>query len=302
MSLRHLDLGSLALFRTICRCGSITHGAQEYGLALGPASRRVAELERRLGTALLLRSKVGVRPTAAGTTLLQHVDRLAGEADRLELSLEDYRMGIDTRISVWANTSAVNGFLPARMVAFGRDHPSVRIDLDEEFSDAIVRAVADGRAEIGVFAATAPAWSLHTAICDTHRLVAIAPRSHPLARRRRISFEEMLEHDLVGLTRGTALQLQVAAEAARLNKPLRLRVQVRSYDAVCKIVSVGMGMSLVPDQVARILAPALGLAVIALEDAWVQRHLVAAVRSPSELSVAARAFLKALTGRPLRPA
>lgn len=295
MSLRHLDLVSLALFRAICRHGSITHGAQEFGLALGAASRRMAELERRLGSVLLLRGKSGVRPTAAGATLLDHAERLADEADRLDLAFEDHRLGIDTRIRVWANTSAVNGFLPDRMVEFSRLHPSVRIDLAEEFSDAIVLAVADGRAEIGVFAETASAWSLHTAVCDTHRLVGIAPAGHPLAQRRGLTFAHLLDFDFVGLTRGTALQNQVTAEAQRLGKPLRLRIQVRSYDAVCKIVSVGMGISLVPEQVAALLAPPLGLAVLALDDAWMERHLMAAVRTPDALSAAAGAFFAMLT-------
>jgi DNA-binding transcriptional LysR family regulator len=301
MALRHLDLASLALFKAVCATGSITHGAHDFGLAVGAASRRIAELERRLGSALLVRGKGGVVPTAAGASLLEHVDRLAGEADRLDLSLEDHRMGIDTRIRVWANTSAVNGFLPDRIVEFASLQPSVRIDLDEEFSDAIVRGVTDGRAEIGIFAQTTAAWSLHVAVCDTHRLVGIAPRGHSLARRRRLTFEEMLDHDFVGLTRGTALQLQVAAEAARLQKPLRLRIQVRSYDAVCKIVSVGIGVSLVPEQVARLLAQPLGLAVVRLEDAWMERQLVAAVRSPHDLSPAAAAFFRLITAKKKAP-
>jgi DNA-binding transcriptional LysR family regulator len=291
MALRHLDFASLALFRAVCASGSITDGALAYGLALGAASRRIAELERRLGARLLVRGRAGVRPTAAGTTLLDHVEQLAREADRLELSLEDHRMGIDTRVRVWANTSAVNGFLPERIVAFARRSPDIRIDLDEEFSDAIVRAVADGRAEIGVLAETTPAWSLHTAACDTHRLVAIALRTHPLARRRRLRFEELLEHDFVGLTRGTALQTQLEMEAAALNRPLRLRVQVRSYDAVCKLVSVGLGISVVPEQVAQLMAPPLGLAVARLDEPWATRRRVV-----EQLSPAARAFFEMLTG------
>lgn len=297
MSLRQLDFASLALFRAVCACGSITDGAHAYGLALGAASRRIAELERRLGTQLLVRGKSGVRPTAAGTTLLEHAERLAREADRLDLALEDHRMGIDTRVRVWANTSAVNGFLPAHIMQFARQCPNIRIDLDEEFSDAVVRGVAEGRAEIGIFAGSTPAWTLHTEVCDTHRLVAITPRGHPLARRRRLRFAELLDHDFVGLTRGTALQTQLENEASRLNRPLRLRLQVRSYDAVCKIVSAGMGISLVPEQVARLMAAPLELAFAPLEDAWTTRHLVAAVRSLQLLTPSARAFFDMLTQR-----
>lgn len=296
MPFRQHDFTSLALFRAVCSSGSITHGAQEFGLALGAASRRISELERRLGAPLLLRSKSGARPTAAGETLLLHVERLVHESDRLDLALEDHRLGIDKRVRLWANTSAVNGFLPQRIAEFARLQPSVRIDLDEQFSDHIVQGVMDGRAEIGVFAHTTQAWSLHTQVCDTHRLVVLALRSHPLARRRRVRFDEVLDHDFVGLTRGTALQEQLVAEAARANRPLRLRIQVRSYDAVCKIVAVGMGLSLIPEQVAHLMAPPLGLSVIELDEPWAQRHLLAGVRSSESLSSEAAALFELLTG------
>lgn len=298
MPLRDLDNASLALFRAVCGAGSITRGAQDFGLALGAASRRIGELERSLGARLLVRGKSGARPTAAGAALLEHIDRLSHEADRLDLSLADFRLGIETRVRVWANTSAVNGFLPRRMAAFARAYPAIRIELDEAFSDAIVQGVAEGRTEIGIYAATAPSWGLHVAICDTHRLVAITPRSHPIASRKRVWFDELLQHDFVGLTRGTALQNQLDAEAAKRQKPLRLRVQVRSYDAVAKIVSEGLGVSLVPQQVAELLARPLGLAAIPLADAWGVRNLVAAVRSLEELAPAARAFFDRLVQPP----
>lgn len=294
MSVRRLDMTSLALFRAVCTTGSITAGALESGLALGASSRRISSLERQLGTALLRRGKKGVVATPAGTALLEHISRLFAEADRLDMTMSDFRLGIDRRVRVWANTSAVNGFLPACLAEFARSHPRVRIELEEAFSEAIVRAVANGSVDIGVFAASEPAAGLHMVVCDTHRLVAVAPSRHPIARRASVAFDNLLDYDFVGLTRGTALEKQLAAEAAKLRKPLRLRVQVRSYDAVCMLVAAGMGVSLVPEQVSRLLGTPLGLASVRLKDEWGTRDLVAAVRQPDALEPHARAFLDLL--------
>jgi DNA-binding transcriptional LysR family regulator len=301
MNLQSLDLASLSLFRAVCLSGSITGGAMDYGLVLGAASRRIANLERQLGTPLLRRSKKGVVATPAGSALLEHVHRLLAEVDRIDVAMADFRMGIDRRVRVWANTSAVNGFLPDRLAAFGRLHPDVRIELEEAFSEAIARAVLNGQIDVGIFAASESALGLHTVVCDTHRLVALLPPRHPAGRRATVSFEELLQHDFVGLTQGTALQKQLALEAARLRKPLRLRVQVRSYDAVCKLVAAGMGVSLVPQQVAELLGPPLGLATVRLRDAWGTRHLTAAVRSPDALDEAGRAFFTMVTAAAPRP-
>jgi len=97
-----------------------------------------------------------------------------------------------------------------------------------------------------------------------------------------------LEHDFVGLSRGTALDIQLTEQSAKLNRPMRLRVQVRSYDAVCKLVAVGVGVSVVPEAVPK--GSSLPLATIPLSDVWTERRLVAAVRSSAELTSVARQF------------
>ena len=60
----------------------------------------------------------------------------------------------------------------------------------------------------------------------------------------------MLDHDFVGLDRASALQRFLADKAGRIGKPLRLRVQLRSFDAVCRMVEAGVGLGIVPETTA----------------------------------------------------
>ena len=61
----------------------------------------------------------------------------------------------------------------------------------------------------------------------------------------------MLEHDFVGLDRASALQRFLASKAVRIGRPLRLRVQLRSFDAVCRLVECKVGIGIVPETTAR---------------------------------------------------
>lgn len=57
-------------------------------------------------------------------------------------------------------------------------------------------------------------------------------------RARQIEFEKLIKCDLVGLDNSVAMT-QLLAQAA-IREPLRLRVQVHSFEAVCKSVQAGM--------------------------------------------------------------
>ncbi len=75
-----------------------------------------------------------------------------------------------------------------------------------------------------------------------------------MAKRAKIGFEEVLDQDFVGLDRASAIQRFLATKAVRIGRPLRLRVQLRSFDAVCRLVECKVGIGIVPetDRAARV--------------------------------------------------
>ena len=91
-------------------------------------------------------------------------------------------------------------------------------------------------ADLGIVAGTVDASSLQTFPFRRDRFVLVVARDHPLARRAKIGFAQVLDYDFVGLDRASALQRFLADKAARAGQALRLRVQLRSFDAVCRLV------------------------------------------------------------------
>ena len=78
------------------------------------------------------------------------------------------------------------------------------------------------------------------------RLGLVVPRGHALARRRSVRFEEAIEHDFVCLSKGTSLAKRLQAETEALGRRLKIRIQVRSFDAMCQMVAAGMGVAVLP--------------------------------------------------------
>ena len=272
------DLTDLSLFRHIVEAGSITHNAARAHLALGAASTRIRNMEDTLGAALLTRGRQGVRPTQAGRTLLQHARTILAQAEILREDLGVYADGLTGQVRVLSNTNALTEFLPDTLSSFLATHRHVSIDLEERLSDEIVDLIADGVADIGIIAGTVDAGRLTTYPFRSDRFVLVVARNHPLAEQSKIGFVDVLDYDFVGLDRASALQRFLAGKASRIGRPLRLRVQLRSFDAVCRLVEANVGVGIVPETTAQRAAKSSAIKVVELADAWAPRDLTICVR------------------------
>jgi DNA-binding transcriptional LysR family regulator len=296
INLNRFDLTTLRLFVAVVDCGSLTAGAGQQDLSLAAASKRIAELEAHIGTPLLARSKRGVMPTAAGKTLLPHAVELVVRLEQLALAMGDVKRGTGGQLRLWANASAFGGFLPELLARFARAHPNVVLDLEDALSEDAVRAVARGTAELAVIGENTPAEGLHTLVCHVDELVLMLPAGHALASADLVPLHTLLEHDLVALGRATSLTRQVTAAAETAHRPLRIRAQVRSFDAMARMVAAGLGLAVLPREGAAPYARALGLVLRPISGMRTERRLLLALRERAALSPAAQALVRLVEG------
>jgi len=286
------DIPDLSLFRHVVEAGSITQGAARANLALAAASTRIRNMEDAIGAALLIRNRQGVTPTQAGRTLLQHARTILAQAERLREDLGAYSGGFFSQVRILSNTNAITEFLPDVLSSFLAAHPHVSIDLEERLSDEIVGLIAEGVGDIGIVAGTVDTSRLVTFPFRSDRFVLVVSPDHPLARREKIAFADVLDYEFVGLDRASALQRFLADKASRIGRPLKLRVQLRSFDAVCRLVERNAGIGIVPDSTMRWAARNMAIKAVDLTDTWALRDLTICVRDVKALSAFARQLVE----------
>lgn len=290
------DPKTLRLFVSAAESGSISEAAKRCHLALAAASRRIALLEARARLPLLVRHARGVVPTAAGHAFLLHARTVLAAMDRMEGELGEFRAGIRGVVSLAANASSIAQWLPAEIGAFLAAHPGLRIDLQERSSSDAVRLVASGAVDIAVFEGGTPAAGLQAMPYRSDRLVAVVAASHPLSRRRAIDEAELLGHEHILMRDGTALHRLLEDVALRAGRPLRSRMKVGSFDAVCRMVEQGAGIGVLPQDAIEPQRRALRIRTVALRADWAVRRHVLGVRRPDALPPAARSLLAHLGG------
>lgn len=292
MAAMKLDPVSLRLFVAVMEEGTIAEAAAREHIAASAVSKRLSELEQQLATELFVRSNKGTEPTAAAFALLNLARGVLNDLDDIYAQMREYASGVRGHVRVYANISAITQFLPAELKSFMAQYPQVQIHLQERISSVIAKAVADNAADIGILNAGNYGEQLTQLPYHDDELVVIAPQGHPLTRKKSVRMQQVLDHDVVGAHPGSVMNHLLTKAAAELGRPLRLRIQVSSYDALCLMVASGLGIGVMPRQSAQLFLPALKIQCITLSEPWAARKLVVAVRDLAALSPVARLLVQ----------
>ena len=285
----------LHVFAAIAEAGSITRGAESMHLSLAAASTRLQKMEHALGTELLHRSKLGVRLTDAGRTLLRHAGRLERELEILHAEMAAFAHGIRSTVRVLCNTAAMTEYLPPLIGRFLAEHQEVDIDLRELGSQDVLSAMRQEQADIGIVADYVRTEGLSTRFFREDRLVAVFPTARRPRQTTSVQFADLLTHPFVGLPSESGLSRFIQNQAIQYGRGIHYRVRVRSLDTVVSLVADEVGIAIIPETTARRLAsPKIDL--LPLEDPWANRKLLLCTASDAVPEGPAAVFLDYLSG------
>lgn len=266
------DLDSLALFVRAAEMRNLTRAAEASLITVPAASRRLALLEHQFKAQLFERHSRGLQLTPAGERLLQLARDVIASVHHMRAEMGNYAAGRQSVLRILGNTSAMTQFLPADVAAFQAGHADVRVVLEESWSDEAVRRVRSGEADVGVIVEGGDASGLWCRPYRCDRLAAVLRADDPL-KVEEVAFADLLDRDLVGLEGGSTLTRLLTARAADLMRPMPLRVQVRSFEAVCRAVEARLGVGILPLQAAQRFAQDSSLRVLPLLDDWALRRM-----------------------------
>ncbi len=289
---QRVDFVTLRLLLAVASTGSITKAAQSLHLALGAASTRIRDLEDRMGLPLLARHARGVRFTEAGNAVLHHARSIERELAQMEFEVGEFASGVTGHVRVVANASSIATVLPRDLTGFLKDHPRVRIDLAEHTSREIQHLVAEGEADIGIFAGSLRQEGLTVMAYHQDTLVAMVPNQGPWKKERAAAIGRLLLEDFILLQEGGSIQEWLSLAARREGIQPRIRVQVKGFDAISQLVAAGLGITVLPEIVARRFSKLLGLRILKITGVDTARALSICHADARQLSPAANDLLE----------
>jgi len=272
------DLDSLALFVRAAEMGNLTRAAQASFITVPAASRRLSLLEHQFKAQLFERHSRGLDLTPAGTHLLVMARGVIASVNHMRAEMANYTQGSRSVLRLHGNTSAMTQFLPGDVAGFQVKHPDIRLVLEECWSDDAVRRVRSAEIDLGVIVEGADVEGLFARPYRSDQLAAVVRQDQAIPQDG-LMFADLLGQDMIGLDGGSTLTRLLEAQAAQLMRAMVLRVQVRSFESVCRAVEARLGIGILPLAAAHSFAPAMNLRVVPLNDSWALRQMSLVVRA-----------------------
>jgi DNA-binding transcriptional LysR family regulator len=264
----HFDLIDIELFVNIAETMSLTRGAERSHMSAPAASARIKTLESRLGTSVLYRTTRGVALSPAGHAFLRRGRLMLQQAEFLAGDLQEHTRSVRGHVRIAAGKTTISEYLPAVLRAYLAKNPDAIVDVHSQSGKDTVRAVQEGSADVGIVTNKSLAEGLELLPFRRDPVVLVTSQFHPLSCHQSLDFEASLEYNYVGYLEDTTCQTFLQKTADSLNKELKTRVNVSTYETVCRMVEDDIGVSIMAESIARRHAETMAIKVIPLNDEW----------------------------------
>ncbi|MBS3849895.1 LysR family transcriptional regulator [Devosia sp. BSSL-BM10] len=288
------DSVTARLILLLADTGSIGRAAEREGIASSAVSRRVSDLESRLGVVLFDRSAHGVRLTTAGLSYAEGCRTVLRAIADLDAVMADFGSGQRGALRLACTSSALTGRLPELLARYADKHVGIDLDIQEMSAAKALLALDEGRADVAIVSDNYDFTRFDIKPFEDDRVWVVAPPDHALADRieprKDIAFADVLDHPIVGIHHAGSLDRLLADAAKAADKPLTETLRVESFPALVRMVEAGFGIGFLRSTSLHLLA-GTDLICAPLAEPWALRQLLVARRKSTPLSAAVKTFI-----------
>lgn len=284
-----MDAVLLRGFVETADAGSLSRAARQLGLSQPSLTGQVQRLEQALGAELFERHGRGVRLTEAGQTLLPRARRLLEEMRAAEDAVRREGALSAATLRVGAIPTVAPYVMPAALTRWRARSPETRIELREDYSAVLARALHEGALDVAIAALPYAFDGLVTEVLGVDRLVVAVPSTHPAARAGRITLAQLHDAPAITLDPAHCLGEQVAGFCSSRAVNPSVVCRTAQLATVLELVGAGVGVSIVP-AIAAVRHNTPACVYVPLEGHALSREIVAVSRG--EIRGGARGFVE----------
>ncbi len=286
------DLTSLYLFMCVAEERSISAASRRAHTAISAISKRITDLEAKVGVQLFERKPKGVELTTAGRLMYQRCSVIFNSLHDIDLDMSGFAEGISGEIRIAATTSVLTQFLPNDIASFSRLFSNVSFNIEERMGDGVIDLLTKNKVDLGFFSENTEApEGIEIKPYKEDQLVVGVPKGHPLTDHDSVTLKQALKYSIIGSHKDSALYSLLTKHASTLNHPFSAKIKVSSFDCMCNLIIGGLGVGILPSYMVDIYSKSIGLTAVPLNESWANRNLLVGYSSYQSQSPAVKKFL-----------
>lgn len=210
------------------------------------------ELEYTLGQPLFDRVGRGLRLNQAGERTLGYFRGIRGSIEALNKELINLHEGHAGRLEIGSILAASSKRLTDSLIALKAANPQLTVNINFDTSDRLIRQLQDGSIEIVIGRGFDSNNKDHVFYpIGDEVLVLVASRAHPLARKKQVSFSDLLDYQWALQPQGSPARAVIENEFRTHNMPLpEGLIETASIITMIDLVDRSMIISPIPEDIA----------------------------------------------------
>ncbi|WP_322029475.1 LysR family transcriptional regulator [Paraburkholderia sp. J76] len=289
----NFDLNDLQAFRAVVEKGTFRKAAEAVNISQPALSRRIEKLEEALGVRLFERTTRSVTLTTVGRVFAQSAEQLLDDLDMALLGIRDVSTSRLGHVTIACVPSVAYYFLPGVIASYHARFPRIRVKLLDASANEVLSAVISGEADFGVSFMGSQEANIEFKVLLQERFVAACRRDHPLARKKRVSWNELYQHEYVSVDKTSGNRLLLDQALSGLAPHPASVCETRHVTTMLGLVEAGLGVAAVPSMAMPPAGHHLLTSVPLIEPA-VRRRVGLIRRRGQQLTPAAQQFYQTI--------
>jgi DNA-binding transcriptional LysR family regulator len=281
--------------------GSFSSAAEALSYTQSAVSQSIARLEVETGTTLVVRDRRGVKPTAAGATLIAHAETIFAQVEAAEADLAAV-MGLRAgRLRVASFPSGGATLMPLAVARFRRAHPDVALTLVEGEPEEIAPRLRSGEIDLGLLfefpgahpRGQRPGTGLRSTLLLDDPMHLALPAEHPLTEVPQLTLADLSREQWVQTSSSSPCARHVVRSCLAAGFEPDVAFESDDYDTVQGLVAAGIGVALIPGLALNRMHT--GIVVRTLGPSSPERRVTVATLPGAGAAPAARSMIRVLT-------
>ncbi len=286
-----ITLRELEVLRALVLAGTAMNAARSLGISQSAVSRRLAQLEDRLGYRLFRREGGRLTPTVEALSISEQLGAVFDALSRIA-SHSDQIQRHQGKLRIVAPPTIAHRFLPSRVAAFSKRNPELDITFEVLASESFVTSVAEGRNDVGLTDTVPSHDGIRSELLLSSQAICILPSRHRLVAQDLIRAEDLEGEPYVAMTRRHSSRAAIDRVFERAGVIPKVVIETATAVSAGEFVREGLGFSLVnPFPIVHQLGRGIEMRPFLPVIGYSANFLLASSRPPS---AATRAFIEAV--------
>ena len=229
------------IFLKVCETGSFSKAAEALNYTQSGISQMMAGFEEELGVQLFARAKKGVTLTDNGRMLMPYIQEMTNQKDKLRQAAFNINHKIEGKLRIGSFSSVTAMWMPEVIHYFNRNYPQVEVQIFDGNYDEIRDWIIHGQVDCGFLSSIVADNLKFYPLCEDP-LCAVMQKNHPLAEKKSVRLEELLEYPFIIETPGCDNDILHLLE--RCGKEPKTSYSFRDDTLIMAFVKNGLGVTI----------------------------------------------------------